>query len=249
MTRILVGLITLVSLIAGTAYYLLHDKASFFVLFTATKDLAVGDSVYLSGRPVGKVVSIEPDMGKVGVGVHIDRKYRDQMGSASSFFIGQDPGKPGHMGLLVRTPTADRGDRLQAEDKVAGIDSPLVWSGLEMADRLQEMIRTEPWQELLREVDLLAQEFNKALATIDVDRLGAELRAEIETLSKKIDSALQGNESPKALNELQEQIEEIQQRLKRLAESEESRQLREALHNFQKRLRDEIRRQQDGSAT
>lgn len=249
MTRLLVGLIALVSVIAGAAYYLLPEEASFSVLFTATKNLAVGDSVYLSGHPVGEVVTIEPDQGKIGVGLRIARKYRDQINSASSFFIGPDTTKSGRMSVLVRTPTADGGSRLRPEDKVTGIDSSLVWSGLEMADRLHEMVRAQPWQDLLREVDRIGQDFKKAIKQIDIDRLGAELRAEIETLSKDIDAALQGEETKKGLNELQNQIEQIQQRLKRLGESEESRQLQEALNNFQKRLREEIRSHKDESAT
>ena len=248
MKRILVGLIALVSLSAGAAYFLLQEHVSFSVLFTATKNLAAGDSVYLSGHPVGEVVTIEPDRGKIGVAVHIDRKYRDQITSASSFFIGPDPTKAAHMSLLVRTPTADDGTSLKPEDRVEGIDSAFVWSTLEMADRVREMVSSEPWQDLLREVDLIAQDFKKAIKQIDVDRLGTEFRSDIETLSKDIDAALKSSESQKSLNELQNQIEQIQQRLKRLGDSEEARQLREALDNFKQRLMEETRREHDKSA-
>lgn len=243
MIRFFIGLILVITLAAGGAFYFLQKKVSFSVSFTDDKKLVAGDIVYLSGLPVGKVVKIVPDNGKVRVGVHVDRKFWDQFTRKSSFFIGPDPGVPDHMSLLTRNPPSGGGSRLNSEDNIEGLDSFLVWSSLEVADKVHEMIRSEPWQPLLQEVGFVAQDLEKAIKKIDIDRLGAQFRADIETLSKNIDTALQGNDSRNALYELQNQTEHILQRLKQLGDSEESRQLQAALNNFQKRLIEEMSRE------
>ena len=243
MARVIAGLIALLILISGTTYYLYQKNVSFYVAFNDGKNLTVGDSVYLSGLPVGKVVKILPNKGKISFGVHIDKKYRDQFFSNSSFFIGPDITARSHMSLLVRNSNSYGGSQLKPEDKVEGINSYLVWSGLEVADRVHEMVRSETWQDLLRETGSVAQDFKKSIKQIDVGRLGVELRSDIEALSMNIDIALQGNESRRGLYELQNQIEHVQQRLKRLGDSEESHQLQEALNNFQNRLKEKIPRE------
>ncbi|HAE43433.1 MAG TPA: hypothetical protein DCG34_11055 [Clostridiales bacterium] len=240
MARLIVGLIAVLTLISGAAYYLFQEDVSFCVSFTDAKKLSAGDRVYLSGQPVGKVVKIMPDKGKISVAVHIDREYRDQFTSKSSFFIEPDITTPGHMSLLVRNSTFNEGIRLKLTDKVDGIDSFLVWSSLEVADRVHGMVRSEKWQELLQKVDLIAQDLKRTIKQIDVDRLGAELSLDVESLSKNIDSALQLNGSKRGIYDVQNQIDNIQQKIKCLGDSEESRQLQEALNIFQKRLMKEI---------
>jgi hypothetical protein len=248
MARIFVGLIAAVSIISGAAYYLFQESISFHVAFSDVKQLAVNDIVYLSGQSVGKVVKIAPDKGKIDVAVHIDRKYQDQCASNSSFFIDQDTVLPGHMSLLVRNPVSNGGSPLEPKDKIEGIDSFLVWSTLEVADKVHEIVRSEPWKDVLREASLVMQDFRKSIKKIDIDRLGAGINSDIETLSNEIDSALQGNESRRVLYELQNQIEDIQKRLKRLGDSEESQKLQEALNNFQKKVSEEINEVKDKPA-
>jgi ABC-type transporter Mla subunit MlaD len=164
MVRLLVGLIAVLALCTGAAYYLFQENVSFHVIFSDAKNLTAGDDVYLAGRPVGKVIEVKPDNGQVTVAVHVERKYRDQITRKSSFFIGPNIATTGHMSLLVRTPASDRGGKLNPEDKVDGIDSFMVWSSLGLADKVHEMVSSEHlWKDLLREVDFIAQDFKKAI--------------------------------------------------------------------------------------
>jgi hypothetical protein len=247
MSRFFIGLALVLAVAAGGAFYLLQRETSFSVVFTDAKKLNEGDIVYLSGNPVGRVLTVSPENGKVRIGVHIDRKYRDRLTGKSTFFIGRDAAIPGHMSLLARTPFADKGSQLTSEDKVEGIDSFLVWSSLEMADKISGAIRSEPWQPLVQELGFIAQDFNKAVTKIDIDRLGLKFRSDIENLSNEIDKALQNHAVKNSLFNVQNQTEQILDRLKELGDSEESRQLQIALKNFQNRIAEEIHRQENGT--
>jgi ABC-type transporter Mla subunit MlaD len=236
MGRILVAIIVTVGIVGGLAAYFLN-RPSFQVVFADAKQLKPGDKIYLAGQIAGKVVKIEPQPeGTVAVAAHIDHKFQELMTTESAFFINQDPSIPHRMGLMVRPArgSADRGRPLTPQDRVDGIDSLFLWEGLDVADHLRKITRTEPWQRLVREFDFLAQDFKKEIEQIDIGRLNQELQSNIKALSQHLKGGLQDG-SQQRIQELTREIEGIQQDLQRIS-NQEAKKLLESVTRFKEQL-------------
>lgn len=251
MNRLYIGLTVVLALILATAgtFFFLQKTVSFSVSFLDVKKLDTGDNLYLMGIPVGKVVEIIPANGKVRVGVHVDNKFMEQFNSKSYFFIDQDVTTPNHMCLLSLTHISNKETRLNTEDIVKGTDTALEWKSIALADKINNAINSESLHALFQTVNFAAQDLEKSIKTIDIDKYGGKFRSDIESLSREIDTALTGDNSKYNFHELQNQTERILEKLKRLENSEESRQLQVALRNFHDRLKEEIRKDENEPAS
>ena len=220
-------------------YYFYLPSNTITILFHDSKRLVPGDKLYLKRICVGKVMEVKPEQEKVAVDLKINKKYRDQFTSTNAFFIAQDEKIPGRQCVLSRTSVAI-GIPLQPGDKIEGIDSFILWKGLDIADNFQQILQTKSMQKLLSDFDQLTANFEAVIRQIDLSKLQADIQSDIEALVNSIDHAIQKNDIQKKISDLKDQIDGLKKRLSNVKNSPETRQLETALDNFSNKLKEEF---------
>ncbi len=223
-----------VAVIIGAAVggYLIWSQGSkFTVVFRDSKYLQPGANVYLSGVVIGTVKAVDVNnSGGVNVVVRLSDK-NISLSRASQFFI-----DTGYERCLMVKTSSKPALPIANGDVLEGTDSFLMWQLLDVVDQIQDVVDSPQARKLRAQFKQCLTSFSERLRQIDWDKIGNDVKVQVESLVDEIDRALQSQEFQQSLEQIKEKIKNTQNALIELKNSEEATRLYKDLQELYNRI-------------
>jgi hypothetical protein len=201
------------------------DGGKFVVTFEEGQRLREGCRVYLAGVDVGEVTGIKPLGAGVSVEINIAKEHRQQLTTASEFYIDTSGVQPS---LLIKNLKAGE-SQLTPGQTVEGTDSYLVWRSMDAARSYNNFKETDSGKRFFSEVESIQREVTQLVQDTDWNKVGEDTRIIFNGISEDIDKALENPDVQLAMQMIDEKMKQAQETLAKVADSEEARQLNESL--------------------